>query len=64
VLVLAHRLSTVARLPRIVLLDGGRIAGDGSLAELVAACPAFATLFADQLAAAGRKAAVAPSAPD
>jgi ABC-type multidrug transport system fused ATPase/permease subunit len=53
VLVLAHRLATVARLPRIVVLDAGRVAGDGSLTDLLAGCPAFAALFADQLAAAG-----------
>ncbi len=53
VLTLAHRLSTVARCSRILVLHHGRIAGDGSLPELLAGCPAFVELFADQLAAAG-----------
>jgi ABC-type multidrug transport system fused ATPase/permease subunit len=51
VLVLAHRLSSVARWPRIVMLHGGQVAGDGTLPELLAACPPFRALFSDQLAA-------------
>jgi ABC-type multidrug transport system fused ATPase/permease subunit len=51
VLVLAHRLSSVVRWPRIVVLHGGQIAGDGTLSELLATCPRFLALFADQLEA-------------
>jgi len=49
VLVMAHRLSTVARFRRILLLDGGRIAGEGALTRLTEECPAFRQLFEDQL---------------
>ncbi|MFH1176735.1 MAG: ATP-binding cassette domain-containing protein, partial [Acidobacteriota bacterium] len=52
VLVMAHRLSTVSRVPRIVVLAGGRVAGEGSLPQLVRDCSAFRELFEDQLAAA------------
>jgi ABC-type multidrug transport system fused ATPase/permease subunit len=48
-LVIAHRLSTVSRFERVVLLDRGRVAGDGSLPALVDQCPAFVRLFGDQL---------------
>jgi ABC-type multidrug transport system fused ATPase/permease subunit len=49
VLVMAHRLATIARLPRIIVLDGGRIAEDGTLEELLQHCEAFRQLFSDQL---------------
>jgi ABC-type multidrug transport system fused ATPase/permease subunit len=48
VLVLAHRLSTIARLPRILLLKNGQIAADGSLHSLLASSPDFNSLFAAQ----------------
>jgi ABC-type multidrug transport system fused ATPase/permease subunit len=51
VLVLAHRLSSIARWPRLLVLHEGHIVGDGTLAELLAGCPEFVALFADQLAA-------------
>ena len=34
-IVIAHRLSTVAKLDRIIVLDGGKIVEDGSHAELL-----------------------------
>ncbi len=49
VIVMAHRLSTIRRFPRIVLLQNGRIAADGSLAELAHSNDSFRTLFAEQL---------------
>jgi ABC-type multidrug transport system fused ATPase/permease subunit len=49
VLVMAHRLSTVARFSRVVVLERGRVAGDGPADELLASCPPFAQLFAAQL---------------
>jgi ATP-binding cassette subfamily B protein len=44
-LVISHRFSTVRRADRIVLLDGGRIAEDGSHEELLAAGGRYAHLF-------------------
>jgi ABC-type multidrug transport system fused ATPase/permease subunit len=49
VIVMAHRLSTIRRAPRIALLLGGRIAADGTLEELLASSEAFRALFAAQL---------------
>ena len=45
--VIAHRLSTVMGVDRVLVVDGGRIAEDGSPAELVAAGGHFAGLHAD-----------------
>ena len=50
VIAMAHRLSTIARFPRVVLLEQGRITASGELDTLVASSPAFASLFRDQLA--------------
>ena len=47
-LVIAHRLSTIRRCDRIVVLDDGRIAEDGSYDELVAADGLFAELVRRQ----------------
>ena len=47
-LVIAHRLSTIRRCDRIVVLDGGRIAEDGTYDELVAAGGLFAELVKRQ----------------
>ena len=49
VIVMAHRLSTVARYPRVVVLVGGRVAGDGPASRLLDSCPPFRALFADQV---------------
>ncbi|NBM20885.1 ABC transporter ATP-binding protein [Streptomyces sp. GC420] len=48
VLVVAHRLSTVALADRIVVLDGGVVRAVGTHAELVAADPLYAELAATQ----------------
>ncbi|MFI2752796.1 ABC transporter ATP-binding protein [Cellulomonas sp. P22] len=45
--VIAHRLSTVMGVDRVLVVDGGRIVEDGSPAELVAAGGRFAALHAD-----------------
>jgi len=46
--VIAHRLSTLARADRILVLDQGRLAGIGTHAELTARCPVYARLWAGQ----------------
>ncbi len=50
VLAFSHRLSTISRFPRVIVLDRGRVVGDGSVAELLRSCPVFSQLFAEQLA--------------
>jgi ATP-binding cassette, subfamily B, bacterial len=48
--VISHRLSTVRRMSRIAVLDGGRIAESGTHAELVAKQGAYARMFELQAA--------------
>ncbi len=49
VLVMAHRLATVARMPRVIVLVEGRIAGDGTPSELLEECWPFRRMFGEQL---------------
>jgi ABC-type multidrug transport system fused ATPase/permease subunit len=49
VIVMAHRLSTVARYPRVIVLVDGRVAGDGPATRLLDSCPPFRALFAGQV---------------
>ncbi len=53
VLVMAHRLATVARFERIIVVQAGRVTGDGSIGHLLHSCPAFGELFAEQLTPLG-----------
>jgi len=48
VIAIAHRLSTIAALDRLVVLDAGRIAEEGTHAELLARGGLYATLWARQ----------------
>ncbi len=48
-IVIAHRLSTVVDSDRIVVLDGGRVIGQGTHAELVASVPLYRELAEHQL---------------
>ncbi len=52
VLVAAHRLSTIRKLGRVVVIDRGRIVGDGSVPELLNNCLAFSQLFGTQVGGA------------
>lgn len=55
--VIAHRLSTVRRADRIVVLDQGRIVEEGPFAELVARGGAFARLYETQQGGEGARVA-------
>jgi len=49
-LVIAHRLSTVVDADRIYVIDGGRVAEEGSHGELLAKGGAYARLYQMQFA--------------
>ncbi|MGA7712125.1 MAG: ABC transporter transmembrane domain-containing protein [Rhizomicrobium sp.] len=51
-IVIAHRLATIQRLKRIVVMDQGRVVGEGSHAELVASGGLYARLANLQFASA------------
>ena len=55
-LLIAHRLLTVLSCPRIVVIDEGRIAGDGTAEHLQRSCPVFERIFMEQMNL-GRRAA-------
>jgi ATP-binding cassette subfamily B protein len=48
VLVIAHRLRTVTGADKIIVLDNGKLAGEGTHAELLDNCPVYGKLFALQ----------------
>ena len=53
-IVIAHRLATVLKADRIVVMDAGRIVAAGTHAELLRQSPLYARLAALQFSEAGR----------
>jgi ATP-binding cassette, subfamily B, multidrug efflux pump len=51
VLVVAQRVSTILDADRIIVLDAGKIVGDGTHDELVRSCPPYAEIVQSQLSA-------------
>jgi len=49
VIVMAHRLATISRFRRVAMLADGAVIAEGPVTRLLATCPAFAELFAEQL---------------
>ena len=47
--IVAHRLNTIRDADRILVVAGGRIIGDGTHAQLLGSCPAYARLVRHQL---------------
>lgn len=50
---IAHRLTTLVRAERIIVLDAGTPVGDGTHADLLRDCPAYRSLVAPQVDATG-----------
>ena len=55
-IIIAHRLSTVLKADRILVIDGGRIVGEGTHTELLGTNPLYAKLASIQFAAAAEHA--------
>lgn len=49
VIAISHRLATVLKFPRAVVLANGRVVADGVPQDLISSSPEFRALFADQL---------------
>lgn len=48
-IIIAHRLLTILEVPRIIVLEDGKIVGEGTANELHKRCPTFGRLFAEQM---------------
>jgi ATP-binding cassette subfamily B protein len=53
-LLVTHRFTSVADLDRILVLDSGRLIGDGTHAEVLRSCPKYADLYRAQRSALDR----------
>jgi ATP-binding cassette, subfamily B, multidrug efflux pump len=53
VIVVAQRVSTILEAEHIVVLDGGRVVGEGTHGELLESCETYREIVESQLAAAG-----------
>src|SRR5262249_34098863 len=53
VLIVAQRISTVVDADRVIVIDGGRVVGDGTHASLLADCAAYAEFADSQAVTAG-----------
>lgn len=51
VIMIAHRLSTILAADRIVVLENGRVVGNGTHVELLDTCPEYKKLISNQLSA-------------
>lgn len=51
VITVSHRLTTVKRADHIIMMEHGKIVGQGTYASMLATCPQFVELFASQLEA-------------
>ena len=49
VIVMAHRLATISRFRHVAMLADGAVIAEGSVTRMLATCPPFGELFADQL---------------
>ncbi len=50
VIVMSHRLATITRFNRIIVLQEGVVVGDGTVQQLLEVCPPFRAMFAEQSA--------------
>jgi ATP-binding cassette subfamily B protein len=48
-IIVAHRLSTVQHVAKIIVLDHGRVVGEGNHGELMKSCPTYQELVAHQI---------------
>ncbi|MHB8313764.1 MAG: ABC transporter ATP-binding protein, partial [Candidatus Dormibacteria bacterium] len=49
VVIVAQRVSTILSAEQIIVLDGGRVVGSGTHAELLTSCTAYREIVASQL---------------